>query len=134
LDRYTHVNGPEHLQTSPKSVVFASLLPVKTAAGLQNSKISTCSIQAIHGQNSSSTGEIKRPDLQEDRNLPCRHLDDATVLVADNSATLGVLQNTVDIQPNMLAARVTTNEVRSMDESRIDFDRIAWLRTEEGIF
>lgn len=64
--------------------------------------------------------------------VPCRHLDDASIPVADDGTTR-VFQDGVDIQPNMLAAWITANEVRSMNKGGINFDRIAWLRTEEAV-
>lgn len=60
------------------------------------------------------------------------HIDDAAVLVADDGTTL-ILQDGVDIQPNMLAAWITANEVRSVDEDGINFDRVAWLGPEEAV-
>jgi hypothetical protein len=60
------------------------------------------------------------------------HVDDAAVLVGDEGRTL-ILQDTVDIQPNMLAAWITANGVRAMNEGGINFDRIPWLRPEEAV-
>ncbi len=57
----------------------------------------------------------------------------SSVSVADDGTTL-VFQDGVDIQPNMLAAWITANEVRSVNKSGINLDGVAWLRAEEAVF
>ena len=49
-----------------------------------------------------------------------REVDDPRVLVADDRTAL-VFQNAVDLEPHVLPARVSTDEIRAVEDG-VDFD------------
>jgi hypothetical protein len=102
-------------------------------------EVSTWSIQIVPNElehclegNHETTARVRKKGLLL-QHLPWLHLNNTTVFVADDGTAFTVFQDGVNVQPNMLAARITANEVRSVNEGGINFDRITWLRTEEAV-
>lgn len=57
----------------------------------------------------------------QNRRNSWREVDDPRVLVADDRTAL-VFQGAVDLEPQVLAARVSTDEIRAVGKDGVDFN------------